>query len=123
MQPLGSVDLESSAVTKRAARGHADLAEQAVGLLALAAARLVADGDQRAPLQPNAVEPCLVLPRGTPHSAESGVEGGGAAVTRVRAKRVLKACWNRATSGRFPECSMRLETSLPHERPAIRASM
>ena len=28
-----------------------------------------------------------------------------------------------ATSGRLPECSIRLRTSLPHERPAIRASM
>ena len=45
MQPLESVDLESRAVTKRAARGHAGLVEQAVGLRALAAARLVADGD------------------------------------------------------------------------------
>ena len=49
MQPLESVDLESRAVTKRAARGHADLAEQAAGRYALAAAHLVADGDERTP--------------------------------------------------------------------------
>jgi len=83
MQPLGGVDLKSRAVTKRAARGHAGRVEHVVGLRALAAAHLVADGDKRAPLQPGVVEPRLVLPRGTPHSAESGVEGGGAAVTRV----------------------------------------
>ena len=53
MQPLEGVDLESRAVTKRAARGHAGLVEQAVGLCALAAAHLVADGDERAPLQPD----------------------------------------------------------------------
>ena len=41
MQPLESVDLESRAVTKRAARGHADLSEQVVCLRALAAAHLV----------------------------------------------------------------------------------
>ena len=40
MQPLESVYLESRAVTKRAALGHADLAEQVVGLRALAAAHL-----------------------------------------------------------------------------------
>jgi len=28
-----------------------------------------------------------------------------------------------ATSGRLPECSIRLRTSLPHDRPANRASM
>ena len=43
MQPLESVDLESRAVTERAARRHADLVEQVVGLHALAAAHLVAD--------------------------------------------------------------------------------
>ena len=32
MEPLESVDLESRAVTKQAARGHADLVEQVVGL-------------------------------------------------------------------------------------------
>jgi len=50
MEPLGSVDLESRAVTKRAARGHADLVEQVAGLRALAAAHLVADGDERVSL-------------------------------------------------------------------------
>ena len=44
MQPLESVDLESRAVTKRAARGHADLAEQVAGLRTPAAAHLLADG-------------------------------------------------------------------------------
>ena len=86
MQPLESVDLESRAVTERAARRHADLVEQVVGLHALAAAHLVADGDERVPLRPGVAEPRLVLPRGTPHSAVSWVEGGGAAVTRVRAR-------------------------------------
>ena len=52
MQPLESVDLESRAVTERAARRHADLVEQVVGLHALAAAHLVADGDGRVPLWP-----------------------------------------------------------------------
>ena len=42
MQPLESVDLESRAVTKRAARGHEYLAEQVTGLRALVAAHLVA---------------------------------------------------------------------------------
>jgi len=84
MQPLGSVDLESRAVTKLSARGHADLAEQVVGLRALAAAHLVADGDERVPLPP--IQPRHVLPRGTSHSTVSWVEGGGAAVTRVRAR-------------------------------------
>ena len=46
MQPLESVDLESRAVTERAARRHADLVEQVVGLHALAAAYLMADGDE-----------------------------------------------------------------------------
>ena len=45
MQPLESLYLKSRAATKRAARGHAYLSEQFVGLRALAAARLVADGD------------------------------------------------------------------------------
>ena len=74
MQQLGSVYLESRAVTKRAASGHADLAGQVVDLRALAAAHLVADGDTRAPLQPDVAEPRLVLPRGTPHSAVSWVD-------------------------------------------------
>ena len=52
MQLLESVDLESRAVTKRAARGHAGLVEQVVGLRALVAAHLVADGDERVPLRP-----------------------------------------------------------------------
>ena len=73
MQPLESVNLESLAVTKRAAHGHADFAEQVVGLRALAAADLVADGDKRVSLQQGLVEPRLVLPRGTPHSAVSWV--------------------------------------------------
>ena len=73
MQPLEGVDLESCTVTKRAARGHADLAEQVVGLRALAAAHLVADGDERVPLRPGVAEPRLVLPRGAPHSAVSGM--------------------------------------------------
>jgi len=49
---------------------------------ALAAAHLVADGDERAPFQPDVAEPRLVIPRGTPNSAVSWVEGGGAAVAR-----------------------------------------
>jgi len=56
MQPMESVDLERRAVTKRAARGHADLVEQVAGLRALTAAHLVADGDERASLQPGLVE-------------------------------------------------------------------
>ena len=51
------------------------------------ASNLVADGDERASLQPGLVKPRLVLPRGTPQSAVlSGVENGGATVTRVRAR-------------------------------------
>jgi len=49
MQPLENANLESRAVAKRAARGHADLVEQVVSLGALAAAHLVADGDERSP--------------------------------------------------------------------------
>ena len=86
MQPLESVDLESRAVSKRAARGHADIVEQVAGLRALAAAHLVADGDERVPFRPGVAEPRSVLPRGTPHSAVSWVEGGGATVKRVRAR-------------------------------------
>jgi len=52
MQPLESANLDCRAVTKRAARGHADLAKQVAGLRALAAAHLVADRDKRAPLRP-----------------------------------------------------------------------
>ena len=40
MQPLKSEDLESHAVTKRAARGQKDLVEQVAGLRTLAAAHL-----------------------------------------------------------------------------------
>ena len=129
MQPLESVDFRSRAVTKRAARGHADLVEQVVGLRTLAAAHLAADGDERVPLQPGEVESRLVLPRGTSHSAVSWVEGGGATVTRVRARdgpdiekdveKMLEQDHVRA----LPECNMWLETFLPHERRAIRASM
>ena len=43
-------------------------------------------GMKRAPLQPGVVEPRIILPRGTPHSAVSWVEGGGATVTRVCAR-------------------------------------
>ena len=86
MQPLEGVDLESRAVTKRVARGHAHLAEQAAGLRALADAHLMADGEGRAPLRPGVAEPRLVLPRGTSHSAVSWVEGGGATVTQIRAR-------------------------------------
>jgi len=82
MQPLESVDLESRAVAKRAAHGHAYLAEQVVGLRTLAAAHLVADGDERAPLPPGLVEPRLVILRGTSRSSVSWVEGGGTAATR-----------------------------------------
>jgi len=129
MKPLESVYLKSRAVTKPAARGHSNLVEQALGLRALAAAHLVADGDGRVPLRPAVAEPRLVLPRGTPHSAVSWVEGGSATVTRDRARdgpesiRMLKRCWNRTTPGRFPGCSTRLEPSLPHERPAVREDM
>ena len=52
---------------------------------ALAAALLVADGDERVPFQPDVAEPRLVIPHGTPNSAVSWVEGGGATVKRVRA--------------------------------------
>ena len=75
------------------------------------------------------VEPRPVLPRGTPHSAVSWIEGGGAAVTRVRARdgpdidkgveKMLEQDHVRA----LPECNMWLETFLPHERRAIWASM
>jgi len=68
MQPLEGVDLGSRAVTKRAARGHAGLFEQVVGLRTLAATSLVADGHKRAPLRPGVVESRLVLQRGTPHT-------------------------------------------------------
>jgi len=85
MQPLEGVDLGSRAVTKRAARGHADLVEQVVGMRALTPAHLVADVDERAPLRPGVAEPRLVLSRGTPQRRVL-VEGDGATVMRVRAR-------------------------------------
>ena len=90
---------------------------------------LVAQRVESVVLRHGLTKPGFVLPHSTPNGpcpgkAAAAAQYLGSAPTTVRTSvMMLRSAPRMATSGRLPECSIRLRTSLPHDRPAIRASM
>ena len=90
---------------------------------------LVAQREGSVALRHGVAKPGFVLPCSTPNGPVPWKEGGSGAVPWVstdsspKSVMMLRSAPRMATSGRLPECSIRLRTSLPHDRPAIRASM
>ena len=131
MQPLEGVDLDGHAVGCRPPRGVDYHAKEVVRRVARVTTGLVSQREESVALRHGVTKPGSVLPHTVapktapcPGKTAAAAQYLGSAPTTVRTSVMMLRCAPRmATSGRLPECSIRLRTSLPHDRPAIRASM